>query len=61
MTAGTVEQPINLGANANPSRIPLGPVVVESNHRYGRHLLISAPRPITHGVSSFWRTAWSST
>jgi hypothetical protein len=45
----TIEQPINLGANADPSRIPLGPVAVETNHGYGRHLIISAPRPCTHG------------
>lgn len=46
----SVEQPVNLGANADPSRIPLGPVAVESNHGYGKHPIISAPRPCTHGV-----------
>ncbi len=50
LEVGTIEQPVNLGANADPSRIPLGPVVIETNHGYGRHPIISAPRPCTHGT-----------
>ena len=46
---GTIEQPINLGAKADPSRIPLGPVVVESISGWGWHAIISVPRPCTHG------------
>lgn len=51
---GTIEQPVNLCAAADPSRIPLGPVVVESNHGYGVHDVIVAPRPCQHGAMS-WR------
>ncbi|NIP93566.1 MAG: hypothetical protein GWO24_08955, partial [Akkermansiaceae bacterium] len=47
---GTIEQPINLGAMADPSRIPLGPVVVESNHGYDIHAVISEPRPCRFGA-----------
>ncbi|MFP6856545.1 MAG: hypothetical protein VCA73_04695 [Roseibacillus sp.] len=46
---GTIEQPINLGAKADPNRIPLGPVVVESISGWGWHAIISVPRPCTHG------------
>lgn len=49
LSQGTIEQPVNLGSHADPTRIPLGPVVFESNHGYGRHPLISAPRACTHG------------
>lgn len=49
LSQGTIEQPINLGRHADPTRIPLGAVVFEANHGYGRHPLISAPRPCTHG------------
>ena len=47
---GTVDQPVNLGAQADPSRIPLGPVAVESNYNYGLGPAISAPRPSLHGA-----------
>lgn len=50
LNIGTIEQPVNLGPKADPSRIPLGPVVVESNHDYGIHSVISDPRPCTHGA-----------
>lgn len=46
----TIEQPVNLGAEADPSRIPLGPVPTESNYHYGRGPVITAPRPLIHGV-----------
>ena len=45
----TIEQPVNLGAEADPSRIPLGPVPTESNYHYGRGPVITAPRPVIHG------------
>lgn len=47
---GTIEQPVNLGAKADPSAIPLGPVACESNYGYGIHPVISAPRPCWHGA-----------
>lgn len=47
---GTVDQPVNLGAESDPSRIPLGPVAVESNYNYGLGPAISAPRPSLHGA-----------
>ena len=47
---GTIEQPVNLGAKADPSSIPLGPVACESNYGYGIHPVISAPRPCWHGA-----------
>jgi len=46
---GTIEQPVNLGAKADPGRIPLGPVAVESNHGYDVHAVITEPRACTHG------------
>jgi hypothetical protein len=46
----TIEQPVNLGAEADPSRIPLGPVPTESNYHYGRGHVITAPRPVIHGL-----------
>lgn len=46
----TIEQPVNLGAEADPSRIPLGPVATESNYHYGRGPVITAARPSLHGV-----------
>jgi hypothetical protein len=45
----TIEQPVNLGTEADPSRIPLGPVPTESNYHYGRGPVITAPLPIIHG------------
>jgi hypothetical protein len=53
MSLGTVEQPVNLCAAADPSRIPLGPVAVESNHGYGIHEVIVAPRPCQHGAMTW--------
>lgn len=47
---GTVEQPVNLCADSDPSRIPLGKVATESNYHYGRGPVISAPRPSLHGA-----------
>jgi hypothetical protein len=40
----TVVQPINLGPNADPARIPLGQVGVVSNYNYGTLDVISEPR-----------------
>jgi hypothetical protein len=45
----TIEQPVNLGAESDPTRIPLGRVAVESNYHYGRGPVISAARPSLHG------------
>lgn len=47
---GTIEQPVNLGAHANPHAIPLGPAAWESNYNYGVHALITASRPSQHGA-----------
>jgi hypothetical protein len=47
---GTIEQPVNLGADSDPSRIPLGRVATESNYYYGRGPVISAARPSLHGA-----------
>ena len=47
---GTIEQPVNLGAASDPSRIPLGRVATESNYYYGRGPVISSPRPSLHGA-----------
>ncbi|MEK7951181.1 type II secretion system protein GspG [Luteolibacter soli] len=46
----TVEQPVNLGALADPASIPLGPVPVECNYNYGLHAVISQPRPCQFGA-----------
>jgi type II secretion system protein G len=51
---GTIEQPVNLGAFADPASIPLGPVVVESNYNYDIHSVISEPRPCQFG-SMDWK------
>ena len=48
-----VNQPINLGARADPSRIPLGTVVADTNHGFSRHRPITAPRPCTHGILKY--------
>jgi hypothetical protein len=45
----TIEQPVNLGEQSDPSRIPLGAVAVESNYHYGRGPVITAPRPCLQG------------
>lgn len=50
LSQDTVEQPINLGAQADPSSIPLGPVAWESNYGYGVHSIITASRPCQHGT-----------
>ena len=47
---GTIEQPVNLCAESDPSRIPLGAVATESNYHYGRGYVISTPRPSLHGA-----------
>jgi type II secretion system protein G len=49
-----VEQPVNLGAFADPASIPLGPVAVECNYNYGLHAVISKPRPCQFG-SMDWK------
>jgi hypothetical protein len=50
---GTIEQPVNLCAAADPSRIPLGPVVIESNYGYGTHAVIVEPRPCLRGAMTW--------
>jgi type II secretion system protein G len=47
---GTIEQPVNLCAFADPASIPLGPVAMESNYDYGIYSIISDPRPCLHGA-----------
>jgi len=47
---GTIEQPVNLGAVADPASIPLGPVAMESNYNYGIYSIISDPRPCLYGA-----------
>ena len=41
----SVEQPVNFGGRAAPSRIPLGQVPVICNYSYGKLSVISMPRP----------------
>lgn len=45
----TIEQPVNLGEQSDPARIPLGAVATESNYHYGRGPAITAPRPCLQG------------
>jgi hypothetical protein len=52
---GTIEQPVNLGAESDPARIPLGAVATESNYSYGRGPVITAPRPSMHGAME-WKS-----
>ena len=51
---GTIEQPVNLGPNSDPGRIPLGAVGTISNHNYGVHHVIGEPRPCPDG-SMRWK------
>jgi hypothetical protein len=51
----TIEQPVNLGAESDPARIPLGAVATESNYHYGRGPVITAPRPSLHGAME-WKS-----
>lgn len=51
----TIEQPVNLCAESDPARIPLGEVAVESNYHYGRGPVITAPRPSLHGAME-WKS-----
>lgn len=46
----TVEQPVNLVAHSDPSRIPLGRVGVISNYDYGIHYKIVESRPSPQGA-----------
>ncbi len=46
---GTIEQPVNLGPNSDPTRIPLGAVGTISNYNYGIHSVIGEPRPCPDG------------
>ena len=55
LSQGTIEQPVNLGAQADPTSIPLGPVAWESNYSYGVHTLITASRPCQHGTMEWKR------
>ncbi len=52
---GTIEQPVNLCAGSDPSRIPLGRVATESNYHYGRGPVITAARPSLHGAME-WKS-----
>lgn len=45
-----IEQPVNLAARSDPSRIPLGDVLVVSNHGYGIHHKIVESRPSPAGA-----------
>ena len=47
---GTIEQPVNLGSNSDPARIPLGAVGTISNYTYGIHRVIGEPRPCPDGT-----------
>ena len=47
---GTIEQPVNLGPNSDPARIPLGAVGTISNYGYGTHRVIGEPRPCPDGA-----------
>ena len=46
----TIEQPVNLGANSDPTRIPLGSVGVVCNYNYGLHHFIGEARPAPDGA-----------
>lgn len=46
---GAVKQPMNMGPESDPKRIPVGWVPCESNHGYGTIELISTPFPMMHG------------
>ncbi len=46
----TMEQPINLCTQSDPTRIPLGKVAVWANYDYGIHGMIDAPRACPDGV-----------
>jgi hypothetical protein len=46
----TVEQPVNLVAHSDPTRIPLGRVGVISNYDYGIHYKIVESRPSPQGA-----------
>lgn len=50
VSAGTIEQPVNLGPKSDPSRIPLGRVGVVSNHGYGIHAFICEAHPFPDGA-----------
>lgn len=50
LLTSTVEQPVNLGTRSDPAKIPLGRVPVISNHGYGIHAMIGAPRPSPDGA-----------
>jgi hypothetical protein len=47
---GTVEQPVNLGNRSDPTKIPLGPVPVVSNHGYDSQRIIGEARPCPDGT-----------
>ncbi|QTN33100.1 hypothetical protein HZ994_12505 [Akkermansiaceae bacterium] len=46
----TIEQPVNLGADSDPARIPLGKVGVTSNYNYGIHRMIGEARAFPDGA-----------
>lgn len=46
---GLVHQPVYLGTASQPDRIPLAPVICNSNHGYGSNCAIFEPRPCYHG------------
>lgn len=49
VSTGSIRQPVNLGPEADPARIPIGGVPCESNHGYGVLGLIATPFPLVHG------------
>jgi hypothetical protein len=46
---GLIGQPAYLGNASQPDRIPLAPVIENSNHGYGAHTAIFQSRPCYHG------------
>lgn len=46
---GLIDQPAYLGNASQPDRVPLAPVIENSNHGYGAHTAIFQSRPCYHG------------
>lgn len=49
-TSTVIEQPLNLGTKADPTRIPLAAVGVTCNYNYGLQTVVTAPRPLLFGT-----------
>lgn len=50
VSISSIEQPVNLVAHSDPTRIPLGPVPVINNYGYGIHYKIFESRPCPQGA-----------